>query len=281
MTTYVFPGQGSQFKGMGGALFSEFQDIVSKANQILGYPVEKLCLEGPDDKLNMTQYTQPAIYVVSALSYFKKLKDSGKKPDYVAGHSLGEYNALLAAGVFDFETGLKLVQERGSLMANASGGAMAAIIGPHSGEIQTLLDKSNLSSISIANFNSFTQTVIAGLKNEIDAAKPIFESINAMFIPLKVSGAFHSSYMKPAQQKFSDFLKGFEFKAPNAIVIANVNAEPYKIDVVMTNLANQITHPVQWTKTIKYLLDKGETIFEEVGPGSVLTGLIRRIQNGK
>ncbi len=281
MTTYVFPGQGSQFKGMGASLFTEFKEKVSKANQILGYSIEKLCLEGPEEQLNATQYTQPAIYIVSALSYFKKIQDSKTKPDYVVGHSLGEYNALLAADVFDFETGLKLVQERGKLMADISGGAMAAIIGPHSEEVQALLHKSNFTTISIANLNSRTQTIIAGPKGDIHAAKSIFEAAGAMYILLKVSGAFHSPYMQPVQQKFADFLKGFEFKAPKMTVIANVNAEPYQTHTTVSNLANQITHPVLWTKSIEYLLSKGETVFEEIGPGKVLTGLIRKIQNGK
>src|ERR1700722_298171 len=129
MTTYMFPGQGSQVRGMGSTLFTEFQDYVQKADHILGYSIEKLCLEDPDNLLNKTEYTQPALFTVSALSYIKKLKETNTAPQYVIGHSLGEYNALFAAEVFDFETGLKLVQKRGALMSKASGGGMAAIVG--------------------------------------------------------------------------------------------------------------------------------------------------------
>lgn len=281
MTTYIFPGQGSQSVGMGSALFPAFPDLVALADQVLGYSITQLCLEG-GDQLNNTAYTQPALYVVSALSYLKKVQETGEKPDYVAGHSLGEYNALFAAGVFDFATGLKLVQKRGELMNKASGGSMAAVVGLKSDNVNDVLDKNNLTNITIANYNSNTQLVLTGPKEEIIAAQPIFEKAGAMmFIPLKVSGAFHSQYMGEAQQQFADFLQKFTLSAPLIPVIANINAQPYQSDQLYTNLAEQITHSVQWVKTIEYLMAQGETIFEEVGPGAVLTGLVRRIQKGQ
>ena len=129
MTTYVFPGQGSQNKGMGGTLFDDFSELTVQADAILGYSIKRLCLEDPQIKLSLTQYTQPALYIVNAFSYLKRLREIGKKPNFVAGHSLGEYSALFAAEVFDFPTGLQLVKKRGELMSRASGGAMAAILG--------------------------------------------------------------------------------------------------------------------------------------------------------
>lgn len=275
MTTYLFPGQGSQARGMGGDLFSEFPDLTQKASTILGYSIAELCLEDPEDKLSHTNYTQPALYVVSALAYLKK----ATKPNYVAGHSLGEYNALFAAEVFDFETGLKLVQKRGELMSQATGGGMAAVVGMKSDDIQTLLQNKRLNNISIANYNSNMQIVISGPKADIDAAKPIFEEAGAkLFIPLKVSGAFHSPYMNDAQTIFADFLKTFSFQAPTIPVIANITARPYETQDIQINLAKQITHSVRWTNTIDYLIAQGETEFIEIGPGTVLAGLVKRIQ---
>lgn len=280
MTTYVFPGQGAQTVGMGKDLFSQFPELTQQADDILGYSIEKLCLE-PNPNLNQTNYTQPAIYIVNALTYFNKLKQLDEKPNYVAGHSLGEYNALMAAEVFDFATGLKLVMRRGLLMSQAEGGGMAAVIGLKPEAILTEVKNHNLQHIYIANYNSFTQTVITGLKSEIDQAKSILEKAGAMFIPLKVSGAFHSPYMQPAANEFNAYLKEFQFGGPKIKVIANINALPYEENAIVLNLTEQITHSVEWTKTIEFLLKQGETNFQEVGPGSVLTGLIKRIQRGQ
>lgn len=281
MTTYVFPGQGSQTRGMGAELFPEFTDLVQKADQILGYSIQSLCLEGPEEKLNQTNYTQPALFVVNALSYLKKVKETGTKPNYLAGHSLGEYNALFAADVFDFATGLKLVQERGRLMSQATGGGMAAVVGLKSADVEKIITDNNLSQVSVANYNCNTQAVITGPKDTVANAQSIFEKAGAMFILLKVSGAFHSPFMGTAQQHFTQFLQQFTFHSPKIPVIANITANPYQTSEIQNHLANQITHPVQWTKTIEYLLQQGETQFEEVGPGKVLNGLIRRIQKGQ
>jgi trans-AT polyketide synthase, acyltransferase and oxidoreductase domains len=282
MTTYVFPGQGSQAKGMGAEFFTEFPDYVLKADRVLGYSIQKLCLEDPDQLLNRTDYTQPALYVVSVLSYLKKLKDGGKTPDYVAGHSLGEYNALFAAEAFDFETGLKLVIKRGALMNQATGGGMAAVVGLTSDDVQAVLKKNNLTNIVIANYNSAKQVIISGQKNEVNAAEPLFINAGAMlFMPLKVSGAFHSPYMEKAQQEFAIFIRDFNFSPLKIPVMANVNAKPYRDNEIQSNLVKQITHSVQWTQSIDYLITQGETKFEEIGPGKVLSGLITRIQKGQ
>jgi len=281
MTSYVFPGQGSQHKGMGEKLFSEFPALISQANAILGYSIETLCLEDTNGYLNQTKYTQPALYIVNALSYFKKIQDGANKPGYVAGHSLGEYNALLAAEVFDFTTGLRLVQKRGELMSQAQGGGMAAIIGLKAAQVLEILQQHHISNVVIANYNSYTQLVISGLKASVEAVQPIFEQAGGMVIPLKVSGAFHSPLMQSAKESFIEFLKDFNFNRPQIQVIANINAKPYEADSIAKTLADQITGSVCWCDTIQYLLNKGEESLEEVGCGQVLTGLINRIKNGK
>ena len=279
MTTYVFPGQGAQIRGMGELLFIEFPEVVMQANRILGYSINYLCSQNPNGQLDQTQFTQVAIYVVNALSYMKKIKEN-QKPDYVAGHSLGEYNALLAADVFDFKTGLKLVQKRSELMSQATGGGMAAILGLNSTEIEKILKQHRLVNVNIANYNSYAQTVISGLKDEVSATQNLFEQAGSTFIPLQVSGAFHSPYMETAKLQFASFLDSFHFNTPLIPVIANVNAKIYQPDTIKSWLLDQITSPVLWLQTIEYLLTKGETDFHEVGPGTILTKLITRIQKG-
>ena len=282
MTTFLFPGQGSQLKGMGDNLFSYFSDLTFKASEFLGYCVKSLCLNDSDHQLNQTQYTQPALYVVNVFSYLKKLQDTGLKPNYVVGHSLGEYSALFAAGVFDFITGLSLVKKRGELMGKIIGGSMAVVVGLREETIKILLLQEGLTNITIANNNSYLQFVLSGLKEDIDKSLHIFKNARAdLVIPLRVSGAFHSPYMEEVQQQFNTFLNEFTFSAPSIPVISNYTAKPYFVTDLKKNLVQQITHPVRWIETINYLMQQGETKFEEVGPGKVLTGLVRSIQNGK
>jgi malonyl CoA-acyl carrier protein transacylase len=282
MTTYIFPGQGSQFKGMGKGLFAAFPEFIEKANDILGYSIETLCLEDPHQQLTQTQYTQPALYVVNALTYFKKIRNEGKKPNFAAGHSLGEYNALLAADVFDFEAGLKLVKKRGELMSQASGGAMAAILGLNADQIRNVLEQNSHLNVTIANDNAHTQVVISGLKADVEKAQELFEQAGAaMVIPLNVSGAFHSPYMRPAQEQFESFVEEFQFSSPSIPVIANFTARAYDANNISHTLTQQITNPVLWTESISYILEQRETAFEEIGPGNVLTGLVQRIRNGQ
>ena len=280
MLTVVFPGQGSQKKGMGESLFDDFPQLTSRADAILGYSIKSLCLDDPDNLLGQTQYTQPAIYVVSALAYLKRSDESKTKPDFLAGHSLGEYTALFAAGAFDFETGLKLVRKRGELMARATGGGMAAVIGLLPDEIFEVLSRNGLSDIAVANYNTPSQTVISGLRKDIDRAQPVFEKVKkgVLYIPLKVSGAFHSRFMEPARQEFSGYLDSFEFSELALPVVSNVTARPYLAGRIKENLIRQLTSSVQWTDSIRYLMGKGTMIFEEVGPGKVLTGMIRKIE---
>lgn len=278
MVTFVFPGQGSQQKGMGGTLFDEFKELTSKADEILGYSIKKLCLEDTYQQLGQTRFTQPALYTVNALSYRKKSKETGKKPDYVAGHSLGEYSALFAAGAFDFETGLRLVMKRGELMSQAQGGGMAAVIGLSEEKVAEILKKRDIASVTIANDNSPSQIVIAGPRAEIERIQSIFVEAGGLYIPLNVSGAFHSRYMSDARKQFEEFLDSFTFSELMVPVISNVHARPCKQEDIKKNLVEQITHPVKWTESIRYLMGKGEMTFEEIGPGNVLTRLIRTIQ---
>ncbi len=280
MRTYVFPGQGSQKKGMGGNLFDEFSDLTKKADKILGYSIKELCLTDADKKLNQTQFTQPALYVVNALSYQKKIKDGAKLPDFLAGHSLGEYNALQASGAISFEDGLKLVKKRGELMSQAKNGGMAAIINSSEKEIMKILKDGKLTTIDIANLNSHSQIVISGLKEDINKAQPFFEKANAMFIPLNTSGAFHSRYMKEAEKEFEKVVKKTKFSKPEIQVIANVTGKPYQEENLAMNLVNQISNCVRWSDSIIYLLNQGkdEMEFEELGVGDVLSKLIKSIK---
>lgn len=276
--TYVFPGQGSQRKGMGEELFDAFPALIKKVDKILGYSIKELCLEDPHKQLNQTQYTQPALYVVNALSYKKKIKDGEKQPDFLAGHSLGEYNALHAAGVFGFESGLKLVKKRGELMSQAKNGGMAAILNSSEEKILEILKEADLTTIDIANLNAASQIVISGLREDIDKAHPFFEKADIMFIPLNTSGAFHSRYMEPAAIEFEKFVKKTRFYKPKIDVIANVTGKPYEHKNVAKHLVDQLSNSVRWSESMTYLLDQGEMEIEELGVGDVLTKLTRYIK---
>lgn len=281
MTTLLFPGQGSQYKGMGENLFDQFPHETQLASELLGYCIKTLCLQDRENQLNHTRYTQPALYVVNALTFYRRLQNN-QTFDYAVGHSLGEYNALLSANVFDFATGLRLVQKRGELMAQAQGGAMAAVIGMTYNQIENLLQEYQLLTITIANYNSYRQLVISGPATDIEKAKTIFATYKrVMFLPLKVSGAFHSFHMHPAEQAYEKFLETITFHSPSVPVIANCNANFYHPAVIRKNLAQHLSHPVQWSKTIEYLFAQGEVNFEELGPGNILMGLVRKIRDNE
>ena len=285
MIAFVFPGQGSQKRGMGQDLFDavrEYAEVEGEVDAILGYSMRALCLEDADNRLKETRYTQPSLYVVNALHYYKAIAD-GQRPDYVAGHSLGEYNALLAAGVFDFLTGLRLVQKRGELMSQAKDGGMAAVIGLDAGTIASVLRDNGLDGVDVANFNSPSQTVVSGPVDDIKRAGPLFEAAGArMSMPLPVSAAFHSRYMQAAAERFGEFLAPFEFSAPTVPVIANVTAQPYPADdasaAVKALLVRQITSSVQWVQSVRQLVALGVDQFAEMGPGNVLTRLVQQIR---
>jgi trans-AT polyketide synthase/acyltransferase/oxidoreductase domain-containing protein len=277
MKAILFPGQGAQFRGMGKDVFPRYPEWTQAASDILGYSIETLCLDDPEGKLRLTQYTQPALYVVNALGY-RMLRDEGMaRPDVAAGHSLGEYNALLAAEVFDFQTGLRLVRRRGELMGAAKGGGMAAVIGIDEESLAALLRQHGLTSIDLANFNTLNQTVIAGPQEAIQQAEKLLTAQQVRCVVLNVSAAFHSRHMLGAQQAFADFLGQFKFKAPAIPVIANVSARPYGDGEVADTLARQISSPVRWTDTVRYLMGAGCAEFVEVG-GKVLTRMVDDIR---
>lgn len=278
MKAIIFPGQGSQSKGMGAGLFDAYAELVEIADEILNYSLKELCLQDPNDHLNITQYTQPALYVVNSLSYLRYLDSGGAKPAFLAGHSLGEYNALFAAGAFDFGTGLKLVKKRAELMGAEQGGAMAAVVGLNRDRIERLIEENSLKTLGVANFNTPSQFVISGHKEDIEAARAVFQDAKAqLYLPLTVSGAFHSVHMRPARLAFEEYLREFTFSELQLPVIANVNAKPYSQHEIASNLSMQVTQPVLWTHTVTYLRRQNVTDFEEIGPGRVLTGLVRKI----
>jgi malonyl CoA-acyl carrier protein transacylase len=285
MIAVVFPGQGSQSKGMGAGLFDqirEFVDVEKDVDAMLGYSLRELCLQDTDQRLKDTRFTQPCLYTVNALHYWKSWNE-GVLPQFLAGHSLGEYNALLAAGVFDFLTGLRLVRRRGELMAQARSGGMGAVIGLSESSIVRVLADHGLSSVDVANFNSPTEIVISGPVADLAKCGPLLEKAGAsMYMPLQVSAAFHSRYMTDAARAFADFLAPFSFDAPKISVIANATAQPYPTvnasQAVKDLLARQITSSVQWVRSVRFMSGQGVVEFKSTGPGTVLTNLIKKIQ---
>ncbi|SDY35973.1 malonyl CoA-acyl carrier protein transacylase [Lysobacter sp. yr284] len=274
MIVYMFPGQGSQHPGMGKELFESYPEYVEKADEVLGHSLAELCLQESDPRLNRTEFTQPALFAVNVLSYLRRIEDSGRFPDWVVGHSLGEYNALFAAGVFDFETGLRLVQRRGQLMSQASGGGMAAVIGLPADEVLSRLRAAGLDGIDIANHNAPRQIVIAGPSDDIDRAAELFQSPTRC-VRLRVSGAFHSRQMRAPRDAFGDFVRTQRLRAPRLPVIANATAQPYSDERLAETLVEQIASPVRWTEILDYLKHRGAQEFVEIGPGTVLTNLLR------
>ncbi len=280
MIAYVFPGQGSQRPGMGAGLFEKFPRLTAMADQILGYSIERLCLESEPMKLAQTEYTQPAIYVVSCLDYLRKVSETGRRPDFIAGHSLGEYAALFAAGAYDFITGLKLVQARSRATRNAPDGGMAAVIGMAQAAAQRLIDESpELDGLDIANDNSPIQLVLSGPGRAIAAAEAAFERAGAKFIPLPITGPFHSRHMHRARMEFEAAIARFRFHQPLVPVIANSDVRPLDANRIAAHLGRQITHGVRWTETVRYLLSEGVTEFCEIGGTEILGKLVAQTRD--
>lgn len=280
-TVYVFPGQGSHRVGMGKDLFARYPHLLRQADAVLGYSVEELCLSGPDARLADTRFTQPALYVVNALAYLDRVRQSGIIPQLLAGHSLGEYSALFAAGTFDFVVGLELVKKRGELMSAARGGGMAAVIGLGVDQLRDLLHRHGASTIDVANLNAPAQAVISGPKADVEALKPHLERHARAVVLLNVSAAFHSRYMKAAAEEFGAFLDRYHLADPKIPVIANVTAAPYQFGCVRELLSRQISSPVRWMETVEYLLEQPACDIHEIGPGQVLTGLVNQIRQAR
>jgi malonyl CoA-acyl carrier protein transacylase len=276
----LFPGQGSQSKGMGAELFERYADWTADADAVLGFSIRELCVDDPRGELGLTQFTQPALYTVNALTYRARQDAGAPAPDFVAGHSLGEYNALQAAGVFDFADGLRMVRRRGEIMGQVSGGGMAAVVGLEPARIREVLDASEAGRrLDVANFNSFDQTVIAGPKDDLATVKADFEAAGVRaYIPLNVSAPFHSRYMHEPQATFAAFLEDIPFVAPTIPVMSNVTGKPYEAERLRETLSAQIGSSVHWLESMVYLLDQPEPEFEEVGPGSVLTKMLAQIR---
>lgn len=278
MIAALFPGQGAQKKGIGQHLFGAHGELVARADAVLGYSVRALCLEDPQQQLDRTLYTQPALFVVNALHYLDA-RARNPSPDMMAGHSLGEYSALWAAGVFDFETGLRLVRRRAELMDQATGGGMAAVVGMDATRVSSILAEHDGGALDLANLNEPAQVVISGPRSEIERFKPIFEAQKVrLYSILKVSAAFHSRYMEPARREFAAFLEVIPLKPPRIPVIANCTARPHEPGSLKRSLSEQLVKPVRWTESIEYALEQGVREFEECGPGKILGGMVNRIR---
>lgn len=281
---YVFPGQGSQWVGMGRDLCQDFEaakTVFDQADEALGFAISRLCFDGPEDELRQTVNAQPAI-VTTSFACLEASREAGVKlppASFVAGHSLGEYTALVAAGVLDFATAVYLARERGRLMHEAgqlTPGGMAAIIG---------LDETPLSELcaetgaQIANINCPGQIVISGAEDNINKAVELAKSRGAhRAIPLQVSGAFHTPLMQPAVDGMAKIIAKLSFNDPTTPIIGNTTAQPLTTaQSVKEELLNQLCNCVQWQSSVEYMIDDGVSAFIEIGPGKVLAGLIKRI----
>lgn len=282
-TAYLFPGQGSQFVEMGKAIYEtnpEAMKYFDEANEILGIDLKKIMFEGPEEKLKQTEFTQPAIFLHS-VALFKTLN---VMPDMVAGHSLGEFSALVACEAVSFEDALKIVRRRGELMQEAgtsNPGTMAAVIGMEDEDVESVCKRATEETgkeVIAANFNSPGQVVISGYVEAVEKAIEIAKEEGVRLAKiLPVSGAFHSSLMQPAYDGLKQQLEELDIKEPKCPIYSNYTAEATTdVEEIRSNVLNQLLNPVRWTQTMINMKEDGAESFVEVGPGKVLQGLVKR-----
>ena len=274
----LFPGQGTQHIGMGKDLFGAFPDLTELAEDILGRSLRRLCLEDPDGLLGHTRFTQPAVYTVNALAHRRRLLGGEAPADVLLGHSLGEYNALEAAGVLDFATGLRLVVERARLM-DATPGGMVAVSGIDSDTIEETLRLLCSPGLHLAALNAPHQVVLAGPEEALRQAVPGLREAGARAVtPLKVSGPFHTPHLNEAAEEFAATLMAVpHWHAPSVPVIANHTALPHTVPRIVTDLTRQIDHPVLWAPSVERVLDRDpDTTFIEIGGNTTLLSLVRQ-----
>jgi [acyl-carrier-protein] S-malonyltransferase len=282
---YVFPGQGSQFKGMGKDLYDNSEsarNLFEKANEVLGYRITDIMFEGEAEALKQTKVTQPAIFIHSVI---KAMESSDFQPDMVAGHSLGEFSALVSAGALSFEDGLKLVLQRALAMQKAcevQPSTMAAVLGLEDAKISEICDSITDEIVVAANFNCPGQVVISGSMEGIaKAGEKLKEAGAKRVLPLPVGGAFHSPLMQPAREELASAIEATVFKSPSCPIYQNVNAQPSQdVATIKANLIAQLTGAVRWTQSVENMVADGATNFIECGPGNVLQGLVKKISAG-
>jgi [acyl-carrier-protein] S-malonyltransferase len=282
----LFPGQNSQRVGMGKALCDAYpairREYFDRADEVLGFDITRLCFEGPEEELVKTENQQPAIFLVSC-AIAAVLRDAGVQEEAVAGHSLGEYSALVAAESIDFETGLRLTRRRGELMAEVAaqtGGIMAAVLGLSSEQVEEACRVASADGVvDVANYNSPVQTVISGEERAVlQAMEAAKQRGAARVIQLQVSAPFHSRLMTPLAERFKPELDAAEVRDPRVPVVANVTADYERTaDEVRCNLVSQLASPVRWLESVRRLISDGHDSFVEVGPAKVLTGLMKAI----
>ncbi|MCM1153276.1 MAG: ACP S-malonyltransferase [Muribaculum sp.] len=285
MKAYVFPGQGAQFVGMGKDLYdnnAEAHALFEKANEVLGFRITDLMFEGTEEDLRQTKVTQPAIFLHSVI-LAKSLGDEFK-PDMVAGHSLGEFSALVAAGALSFEEGLSLVSKRAHAMQRAcelQPSTMAAVLALPDEKVEALCAEVD-DIVAPANYNCPGQVVISGTNEGIDAAcAKMLENGAKRALKLKVGGAFHSPLMAPAQEELEEAIKAAKFNTPVCPVYQNVDGKPHTDpEEIKENLIKQLTAPVRWTYDVEAMIADGADEFIELGPGNVLQGLVKKINRG-